>query len=59
MSMHDAPWLYAFDFNLRCLWYREVGNNFLNLTKLVLYFSELSTISYEFLKFKLISGILN
>ena len=57
MGVQDATWLSAIEFNLRCLWYREIGNNFPNLTKLVSYFSKFSAISYEFLKFKLISEI--
>ena len=57
--MQDALWLHAIDFNLRCLGYREMRNNFPNLTELISYFSEIPTIYYEFLKFKLIFYNLN
>ena len=37
--------------------HHEIEKDFIKLTKLVSYFSEFSTIYYEFSKFKLISEI--
>ena len=50
--VQDAVWLHAIDFNLRCLWYREIWNNFLNLNSEIKIGNVIVNINLELMKFK-------